>query len=109
MKANIKTVSYHGLVKKRYAGEAQNIEIYISQDDYCKHCLQTHEHCHKKVHADYIRNKIFSVFKDRVDMCGSEHIVGTIKQVYNESRKMDICACFRFYDTTEEKMPGCVE
>ena len=110
MKASINTVSFQGLPKERNAAaDVHKLEIDISQDDYCEHCLQTHEFCHKKVHMNYVIKKVFTVYQHRADMCASEHIMGTIRQAYNESRRVDVCTRFRFYDIKEEPMPGCVE
>ena len=110
MKASINTVSFQGLPKEKNAGaDVHKLEIDLSQDDYCKHCLQTHAFCHKKVHTNYIVKKVFTVYQHRTDMGASEEIMGTIRQAYNESRRVDICTRFGFYDIKEEPMPGCVE
>ena len=50
-----------------------------------------------------------SVYQNKANLFAPEHIMKTVTQAYNESRRVDVCTRFRFYDITEEPMPGCVE
>ena len=109
MKANINTVSFDGIKRVSYENEQQNLEIDISPDNYCQDCGQLHEHCHLKVHGNYIKKKIFTTYRDKSELCGTDHILSSIQEAYNESRRVDYCNRFRFYDATDENVPGCVQ
>ena len=109
VKANINTVSFDGIKRVSYENEQQNLEIDISPDNYCQDCGQLHEHCHLKVHGNYIKKKIFTTYRDKSELCGTDHILSSIQEAYNESRRVDYCNRFRFYDATDENVPGCVQ
>ena len=109
VKASINIVGFQGLSKETHACGVNNIEIDLSEREYCKHCLRTHDFYHKAVHMNYIRKKVLTVYQNKANLFAPEHIMKTVTQSYNESRRVDVCTRFKFYDITEETMPGCVE
>ena len=108
-RANINPVSFNGIKRRQYQNESTKLEIEISPDTYCSGCKQLHEHCHLKVHSNYIRKKLFATYRDQSELYGKVHIMASVKDAYNECRRVDYCNRFRFYDTTEEDLPGCLE
>ena len=88
--------------------EKVHLEIAMDKSLCYQSCKQLLDYCYRKKYSDYIKKKVFYIYKNQASQPASEHIQEEIKEAYNKKLRVDFHARFNCYDGADYELPDCL-